>query len=180
MKKSSVLFRKNRGFTLAETLLAVMIVLLVSGIVASGVPIAVNVYHRITDAANANVLLSTTMTELRDKLALATKINVPDSKQLTFKGNDGRSYKLSFERKSDSVTGLYLKDEANDDYSRLLVSNAAAAKNLCADFEKVSYDGGILKFEGLKIYRKSDTDEINSIAEIDEFHVKIITFIQED
>ena len=180
MKKS--LFRRNRGFTLAETLLAVVIVLLVSGIVASGVPMAINVYHKITDAANANVLLSTTMTELRDKLALATDLDCSAKTKLSFRGNNGRKYTLEFVSNSDVVTGLFLNDKTNDGKSdsRLLVSNAAAAKNLCADFEEVDCSNGVITFTGIKIYRKSDSEKKSPIAEIDTYKIKQLTYTPED
>ena len=50
------------GFTLAETLLAVLILLLVSTIVANGIPVARNVYNNVIIGANAQMLLSTAVT----------------------------------------------------------------------------------------------------------------------
>ncbi len=81
------------GFTLAETLIAILILLMVSAIVAGALPAAANVYKKTVDAANAQVLLSTTMTLLRDELGTATEIKVAeDGKSVTFKsGKSGNT-----------------------------------------------------------------------------------------
>lgn len=66
---------KNRGgFTLAETLLAVAILLLVSAIVATGMPAAKNAYEKVVLASNAEVLLSTAASALRDELGTAWNV----------------------------------------------------------------------------------------------------------
>lgn len=81
------------GFTLAETLIVILILLMVSAIVAGALPAAANVYKKTVDAANAQVLLSTTMTLLRDELGTATEIKVgDDGKSVTFKsGKSGNT-----------------------------------------------------------------------------------------
>ena len=61
--------KNQAGFSLAETLLAVLIMLLVSVIVANGIPVARNVYNNVIVGANAQVLLSTTVTALRNASA---------------------------------------------------------------------------------------------------------------
>ena len=62
------------GFTLAETLLAVLIMLMVSGIVAGGIPAAKNAYEKVVRASNAEILLSTTVTTLRNELGTARNV----------------------------------------------------------------------------------------------------------
>ena len=66
--------RPSKGFTLAETLLALLIVTLLTGIVATGVPIAINAYKQVVDSSNAQVALSTTTSALRDELGLAVDV----------------------------------------------------------------------------------------------------------
>lgn len=77
--------RKNRaGFSLAETLITILILLMVSAIVAAALPTASTVYKKTVDAANAQVLLSTTMTILRDELNAAKDITVPSDNKITY------------------------------------------------------------------------------------------------
>ncbi len=66
--------RNRGGFTLAETLLAVTILLLVSAIVATGMPAAKNAYEKVVLASNAEVLLSTAASALRDELGTAWNV----------------------------------------------------------------------------------------------------------
>lgn len=70
---------KNRsGFTLAETMLCVLILLLVSGIVATGMPAAKNAYDKVVLGSNAQVLLSTAANALRAELGTARGISIED------------------------------------------------------------------------------------------------------
>lgn len=71
--------RDSRGFTLAEALIATLIMLLVTVIVATGIPAASRAYDRVVMASNAEVLLSTTMSELRNELTLAKDIDIQDA-----------------------------------------------------------------------------------------------------
>lgn len=68
--------KDSRAFTLAEALIAVIIMLLVTGIVVAGIPAAVRAYNRVVTASNAEVLLSTTMSALRNELTLAKDIDI--------------------------------------------------------------------------------------------------------
>ena len=69
----------NKGFTLAETLLAVLILLLVSTIVAAGIPAAKSAYENVVLASNAEVLLSTTISALRNELGTSEIIDTPSA-----------------------------------------------------------------------------------------------------
>ena len=62
------------GFSLAETLVALLIVLMVSSILVAGLPAAFQAYSKVVDGANAQVLLSTGATRIRDELGFATDV----------------------------------------------------------------------------------------------------------
>ena len=68
--------KKSAGFTLAEMLLTLVILLLASSVVAAGVPAAVNAYRNAIDAANAQVLLSAAVNALRNELSTARDVKV--------------------------------------------------------------------------------------------------------
>ena len=66
----------SSGFTLAETLVAILILLMVSAVVAGGIPAAKNAYEKVVLASNAEVLLSTTISSLRNELGTASNVDV--------------------------------------------------------------------------------------------------------
>ena len=63
----------SAGFTLAETLIAVVILVMIT---AAAMPAAVSAYRNAVDAANAQVLLSTTVNALRSELSTAWNVDV--------------------------------------------------------------------------------------------------------
>ena len=133
------------GFTLAETLLAVLILLLVSTIVATGMPAAKNAYEKIVVAANAQVLLSTTATALRDELGTAWDVNIDDSTTVSYNSSDtGAKSKLYLKDGK-----IYIQEYVDNDYlntkdgtgvgkERLLVSDKAATSDLVVTFTSLS------------------------------------------
>lgn len=77
--------RNNKGFTLTETLLTVILVLLMTGAVAAGISIMNRTIRRIQNKANAEVLLSTTLTRISSDLKNTVAV-VPDGEK---KAEDG-------------------------------------------------------------------------------------------
>ena len=49
----------KKGFTIAEMLVAIIILLMVSSIVASGIPVARDAYEKVVLTSNAEILMST-------------------------------------------------------------------------------------------------------------------------
>ena len=89
---------KNRGgFTLAETLLAVAILLLVSAIVATGMPAAKNAYEKVVLASNAEVLLSTAASALRDELGTAWNVQTKGTGVTYFSASTGTRTELTID-----------------------------------------------------------------------------------
>jgi len=171
------------GFTLAETLLATLLLLIASALLVTGIPVAFRAYKTVTLTAEANVLISTTMTELKDKLAFCEDLAIAD-KKISFTSNNGRQYTLSYDA---DKAGLYLLDTTDNDYnpgkddnythdSQMLVSDEAAVRELCVDYSEVSIDGNVLTFKDLNVYRKSDMQhtENNALVKIPEFDVRLL------
>ena len=173
--------KRNRGgFTLAETLIAVLILTMVAGIVAGGIPAARNALDKAVDTSHSQLLLSTTMTSLRNELATASSITCA-SETVNEDGSvaeDPAARKIiSYVDSSGAVCtlqseddGIYVEKEASPDISsgvyhpgiphRLLVSEQAATKNLYAAFTSASYNNGIVKIEGLKVCKKQGDSEL--------------------
>lgn len=175
--------KRNRGgFTLAETLIAVLILTMVAGIVAGGIPAARNALDKAVDASHSQLLLSTTMTSLRNELATARSITCASEPN----GENGSAAEdpevvaarkiISYVDSSGAVCtlqsddGIYVEKDASPDISsgvyhpqiprRLLVSEQAATKNLYAAFTSASYNNGIVKIEGLKVCKKQGDSEL--------------------
>ena len=88
--------RSRSGLSLAETLFAVLILVLVSIIVAEGMPAAKNAYEKVVVAANAKVMLSNAVAMLRNELALAQRIVVDqtDNSITYFSADRGATSKI--------------------------------------------------------------------------------------
>lgn len=161
------------GFSLAETLLAVLILLLVSVIVANGVPAARNAYEKVVIGANAKVLLSTAVSAMRDELATAREISVgkdaANKDVITyFSADRGATSEISIDSstsevmlqeyiRKDPVTGAALSATAKPRY---LVPKSAATDDLYVTYGTVTYTVGdeYIGISGLGVYRKSKPD----------------------
>ena len=157
-------FRKlnNRsGFTLAETLIAILILLMVSSVVAGGVPAASNAYYKAVDGANAQVLLSTAATALRDELAMARDVVQNVDGSLTYYSRDnGRESKVFLQ--GDTI---WVKEYVNSTYTglegetieldRQLVSGKASTERLKVKYDKITYEEttGLIQVENLQVAR---------------------------
>ena len=130
---------KNRkGFSLAEMLLAVLILLLVSVIVATGVPAARNAYYKVILASNAQSLLSTTATALRDELGTAWNVQLTESGDSVtyFNADTGGMAMLALNGDGGFTITEYVEAEALDlnnkasERSHSLVPAAAATDGM--------------------------------------------------
>ena len=89
MKQLKRKLHSQGGFTLTELFATIVILLLVAGIVAGGVPAAARAYEQVVDGANAQLLLSTTMTVLRDELSQATWVDDSEGSSVTTTDDTG-------------------------------------------------------------------------------------------
>ncbi len=104
MKRLRRKIQQQEGFSLAETLVVLIIILLVSAIVAGAMPAAKNAYFNVLESANAQVFLSTTLTEFRNELSTAGDIKISSASipqtitytnpitgksEISFNGTDG-------------------------------------------------------------------------------------------
>ena len=68
--------KRKAGFTLAETLIAILILLMVSAIVAGVLPVAGKAFTKTVDTVDAQVFLSAAMAALRDEMSTAADISI--------------------------------------------------------------------------------------------------------
>ena len=108
---------KAAGFTLAETLVAVLILLMVSAVVAEGLPAAVNAYRKAVDASNAQILLSTTVDALRGELSTAWDIKVGvDGTTISYQSSHTGGKSRIYIRNGQIWMQEYVKDDSAPDW----------------------------------------------------------------
>ena len=190
-------FRKlnqQNGFSLAEMLVAILILLMVSSVVAGGVPAASNAYSKAVDAANAQVLLSTAATALRDELGTAKNVSIEGTtiryysadngnySELTVNGSDEKKPVILLtsylgEKIRNSTTDPSVGSGAATTYGAgaktvqwELVSQAAITKKLGLKYESVKYNNGIITFTDLKVLKN-----LNILAKLDTLEIKVIS-----
>ena len=169
--------KNRRGFTLTETMVTLIIVLLVFGIVVTGIPIAVNALHKIVDTANAQLLMSTTMIKLRDELGKAESVSTSGT-AITYQTSDGFNRRIDCKDNADDG-GIYVEYlsglSGTASKPELLVSKPAANKNLHMVYKVASpaYSKGVLTLTDLEVKRGSET-----LFTIDTFKIRVLTYVE--
>ena len=86
--------REKAGFSIAELLVAILILSMVSTVVAGGIPVARDAYNKITVSANAQVLLSTAIYSLRSELSTASELKIIGNEIHYRSGKNGHESKI--------------------------------------------------------------------------------------
>lgn len=97
--------RSNKGFTLTEMLVTMLIVVMASTLLATGVPTAIEAYKKTVSSANAQVALTTTTSALRAELGLATEVRVKNG-AIYYVGDEGCWVKIANSGPNDFGRGL--------------------------------------------------------------------------
>lgn len=153
------MIRYRKGFSLAETLVALLIVLLAASVVAAGMPAAKDAYYKVQESANAQVFLSTTLTALRKELSTATNIQVDSDKKLLKYDNPvtGESV-ISFDKVEGKVEGKFMirtyldLDSSDGNKARPLVPDSVRTDSLwittspSTDPPTITFDKGTNSF----------------------------------
>lgn len=158
--------KKKKGFTLVESLVAILILVLLSSVAANAVFSAISTYSNIVDSANAQLLLSTTISEIRDELSTATDIEASYSSFTYTSSITGDRNCIQNSSKGIAIVE-YLGIEEKQERERLLVSIPAASKNLICSYKEVQYNDGILAIYDINVKRNGVV-----IAHLDEYMVK--------
>ncbi|MBR2547687.1 MAG: type II secretion system protein [Eubacterium sp.] len=150
--------KDNRAFTLAETLIAILILLMVTSVVAAGMPAAISAYQKVERASNAELLLSTTISTLRNELGVSKDQEV----------NSGNTAITYYNESNNMMSRIYMSDgkimykrNAGSDLSvegekegQPLISDALRTKSkLEVTYDSVSINSKktLVEFDGLKV-----------------------------
>lgn len=180
------------GFSLAEMLLATLILLLVATIMTTGIPAAKTAYEKVVLGSNAQVLLSTAVNALRDELGTAWDVTPSADNSITyFSANTGTKsvirlqspkkadgtdesfetiYRQEFAPETADTNDIIFGTKLSSDGSRYgndavpLISGEASTADLYVTYESVSHDAGVVTFNNLSVCRKSNNAEIVKVA----------------
>ena len=173
--------KNNRsGASLTEMLFVIMIMLMVAGVMAAGIPAAVEVLAKTSDASHSQVLFSTSMTSLRDELSMAKDIEC-NGQEIKYTDSSGAKCVLTV----TDGEGIYLKKVALPDgtsgaerttYEGLLVSKEASTEGLYSTYTSAVLEDGIVKIEGLRVCKKKDGSEEQVTADLGDvaFEIRVI------
>lgn len=102
-KSMHKLIKSQDGFTLTELLATVVVVTLATTMVAAGIPSAIESYGKMVDSSNAQSLLSTTTTILRDELAMSTEVEMVDDAISYANDETGRMNTISIKASGEGI-----------------------------------------------------------------------------
>ena len=189
MKRLHRKLQSRAGFTLAETLLAVLILMMVSAIVAAGIPAAKTAYEKVVTASNAEVLLSTTVATLRNELGTAQEVKLASPKVgeaatagpvLTLyhaaRGAAARLYVADTGGSRDEIMlqRYYSEEGLMADYApSALISPQTATGNLYVTYSAVRYRDGILTFQNLEVRRASGSEPL---AQRTQLSIRVLSY----
>jgi len=173
MWKANSKLKDNRGFSLAETLLAVLILLLVSAVVATGMPAVTNAYNKVVLGANAKTMLSTAVTALHDEIGTAWQVENPidsttgqadNTKLAYFNGSTGAKSMISSAvnepiKIQDYISlgdDLIHSSGAKEGSAHELISGASFTPKMYVTFNTIWYANGIVTINGLKVCKTTD------------------------
>lgn len=169
MRRARRKLNSAKGFTLAEMLVVILILVMVAGVVAAGIPVASEAYVKVVDSANAQVLLSTTVAALRDELSTASQVQASGG-VLTYRAANGANSRLSLNGEQGILLEEYIDFTQPDASapSRPLVSSKAATERFYTvyDSDGVSYANGVVTITGLKVKKIGTDQELASLSEL--------------
>ena len=110
---------RRKGFSLTELLAAVLILGMVSSVVAGGIPVARDAYNKVTVSANAQVLMSTTISALRSQLGVAKIVDDDEMSIKYLNGKNGANSVISLD--SGKIMIQEYADDTKQEYQGMTI-----------------------------------------------------------
>lgn len=143
----------QKGFSLSEMLLAVLIISLTACFIGGGITVIKDAYLKITVKAEAQTLLSTTVSAISLELRNADDIEeqrteTNENTSYTFY-NVQRGYRISLENFNENI---YIRAEGEDSLFPLLTEQTKT-NGLVPKLENLSYENNVFSYK-VSIYYK--------------------------
>lgn len=169
MKMAGTKLNRSRGFTLGEMLITILILLLATAVSAQAIASARQTYSSVVNKSNAELLLSTSMTVMRDELSSARDIQV-DGTNVSYKSNRTGNY-ARIHLESGSVMITEYSYDSSTSVERSLITEQTATKELSLSYGPLRYDktSGLLTIPDIKVTSGSAV-----LAEMDEYLIRTI------
>ncbi len=168
MKKTNSLKSNNKGFSLAEMLMVVLILLLVTSGIVGGIPAIRDAYELVVVRANAQPLLSTAVHEITSDLKTASDITCNIDSCVFISEN--RGYRMMYQMvnnpkdKNDKYIVVYgVKGDGSvlsSDYLEgpiRLITDQTLTNKLYVKLDSISYASGIFDVK-LSVHPKTGND----------------------
>ena len=176
-KKNSVLniLRSQKGFSLTELLVTLVLVGLITTAVAGGIGMVARSYTKVVDRADAEQLLSTTVSRITDELSFAepysaTKpVNAPDGKTVEFvSGLTGMRVRITAKGTGEGASAAdslhmyyyYVKESADADLKDIPLYDSKLKDRMTVTYKTINYNNGLFTIEKLGVTLKGKTDPI--------------------
>lgn len=178
--------RLTAGFTLTEMLVTLFILTLTSTLLATGIPVAIDTYHKVVNSSNAQLALSTTIGVLRSELGTASDVRyyVPSggSSEVFYKTDEGYWVSISNPESDEAHRGLMKQFYSGDlnspeinitsideltpitDSRYTLIPDASIPAPLQLRWSKieVSANKDKVTITGLRVYNEDDNKDGNA------------------
>lgn len=135
----------NQGMSLAETLAAILIMSLAGLMITSSVVAYIRSWNRLTNKANAEMLVSTLQIRMQDELQFATSVHVDSDGNVNWFAADSTGEAEAFvPGDKDSAFGIRrsknpgaLETADKEDF----ISDAMADNGMYGTYDSLTYDG---------------------------------------
>lgn len=184
--------RRRRGFTLVETLVALLIFVGLTAVVAAGVPVAFQTYKQVVDGSNAQLALSTTASALRDELGLAVEVSPVgsgDGAVVCYRTSDGYWAAIGNAEAGDDSRGLvktvYASTAVKPDTARKLesmplvpnaaITGAVGEGEMQVRMGALTYADGVFTIEDLEVVENGSV-----VASLEKYEVRAVMGLDVD
>ena len=178
-----------RAFSLTEMMVAMLIMVLASTLMAAGIPVAIDTYQKTVKVANAQVALSTTVEVLKSELGRATDIQYDATNKVIFycaddgywaairntvDGESNHGLVKQYYTQNDDGTFTELLSESEQPLIYPLVSDAvfvgsqSAGEEMWLSFSHADLESGnYISIANLYVYENSDNSDSHVYDESD-------------